>query len=881
MYPRLKTPALAWLLLLGLGCSGLGGAGGCGCGSCAAIPGGFPDALRQNNAVTAKITKSGLDALKVQLGQFVSGNGSNSIGYPVPCTDASQKINIGNFGLSYTLTIFACDLDNDFACTPADDSPALRVDEPPHGVSCSAMAAVKNIDITPTQAADGTVDVAVVLQVRVNTGKIYINAKASGLCNHLRCAIEYDSDERAPTEIPVSVRLKLRVDPAWKDILALDVVGLDEISKSVDVSELHVTAEPGSSCSFGCNLINADTVKQLLFKSLQGTISRNINNQMDRLKCLKCEPVTGACPQGTTCEASQGVCYSLYQPSNNPAQDKRACPPAKLGVEGRADLGPKLAAFGGPESAPLDAYVVAGGRNPDGSSSTRVQTGGIVLGMMGGTDAPQPSACVPPTPWVARAPQTPVDFDVEAVLDPPIGPFALGLALSDSFLDKALYDVWNDGAVCLNVDQRTSKLLSSGLFGTFIRTLPGLVHGEDVPMLIALRPHRAPNVVIGRGTTKPGPNGTQVPDDPLLTLQMDELSIDFYALVEERYSRLFSLVADVKLPLSLEFDPVAGTLQPVLGGLDALLTNVHAKNVELLGDDPAELEAVIPQIIGLVQPQLAGVIQPIALPALQGFKLDVVGARGAVKFATAPGYEHLALFTQLSLAPPPLVARTDTEARLVESRLPTGAEAFAGAQPVAVIQAHALGVHPRGAVWEYSYRVDGGLWSLWQTNDRLEVARPVLRLQGHHDIDVRARFSGSAASVDGSPARVPFAVDYDPPAVKLTFDPEAREVRTSAHDTVSADETLGFRYRVAGGAFGELGPAQLFALGDLGRQPSLEVEAVDEAGHVGRATFGEPGDQASQVPGRGAGEAGGGCSAVPASALAFLGLALRRRRGAR
>lgn len=890
MVRRSPGARAAWLLLLALGCSGLGNGGGCGCGSCEPIPGGFPASERQNNAVLAKLTKSGLGLLETQLGAFIQGNGGTNIGYPLQCTASGQRV----LGINFDLAL--CDLNHDFVCNSADAA-MPHPDEPPHGYACAAQAAITSLDLTPTQAADGTVDIAAVMNVKVNTGRLYVGIRApprtifgqqisnSG-CEDVRCSVEYDSDEVAPTEIPITARIKLKPDPNWGDILALEVLGLDDLGRSIDANEIHIESMPGGTCSVANSLglpgpdaicgsvLDSSLVKQLIVQALQSQITKTLKDQVDTLRCAPCEAGTRACPGGSYCK--NDLCYATGQ---DPDQDRRGCVPAKLGVEGRTNLGSSLASFGGPGSAVLDLSLVAGGRNPDGTSATRVQNGGVVIGLMGGSRTPEPSRCVPAVPWTARTPQGLLDFDAEATAASIPG-YSLGLSLGDNFLDKSMYDLWASGAVCLDVDRRVTSFLSSGLFGTFIRTLPGATHGEDVPMMISLRPRKAPNMVIGLGTTKPGPNGTTVPDDPLLTLQMDELYIDFYAFIEERYVRLFSLVTDVRLPLGLEFDASAGTIQPVLAGLDTLITNVHATNIELLSDDAADLEAVIPQIIGLVQPQLAGAIAPIALPAIQGARVSVKGARGAVKFANAPGYEHLALFAELAMGQP-LVARADTEATLTSSTIPTSDEAFHGASPTARIHARGLGVLPVGGRWQYSYRLDGGFWGPWQGSSVLDVSAPVLKLQGRHTIDVRARASGDTSTADLTPASVAFVVDYDPPQVALERASETNTVETRAHDAVTPEAALQFRYRIGAGEWSALGPARAFDLGSLGQDDVLEVVAIDEAGHAGRATFGQQAaDSLASVPMTPDNGGSGGCSAAQVSALALVALVasmLRRR----
>ncbi len=851
-----------WIVLAAfLGCSSMGS--GCSsCGGCTPIPGGFPLDQRQNNAATVKVTKSGLESLMQTVMQALGAGGTGQITYNLSCMAQSVPIYGG-----ISTTVYICDMDHDNSCDGATDSDtSSRQNEPGHGVDCQIIAKVDSISIAPTQNADGTVDVAVTLNAELNTGKIFIDTQSVPLlCSGgMRCSAEYDSS--AP--IPITAHVQLTVDSTWHDLLAANVTGLDDITKSLNPSDLTIASEPGTCTGLACSVLNNDSVKQALFSQLQGMLASKIDDQLDKFRCEACAS-DGSCPATSTCDSSLGVCYT--------DQSSRACPPREIGGEGRVDLGSYVASLGGPKSAPLDVYLVAGGRNPDGTPSVAAQTGGLVLGMMGGTRAPSPSLCAPPTKWTAPPPPTPMDFHAEAQTAPAIASYTMGLALSDNYLNKSFYDAWQSGLLCLDVSASTTSYLTSSLFGTFMPSLGELTHGQDVPMMVTLRPLTSPTVLIGRGTTKTGANGQQVPDDPLLTIQMKSLQIDFYAFIEERYTRLFSLVGDLKLPLSLDFDPSNNTVTPVLGDLSTLLTNLSVRHEELISDDPSAIEALIPQVIGLVQPALAGVLKPITLPAVQGFNIQILAARGSVPNASGPGYQHLALFTNLSQAQPDIV-RLDTRATLVGATMPSLDEARAGAQPLALVGAQAVGIHPADSGFEYDYRVDGGFWSEWQSSSDLRIAAPELALQGTHDIEVRARIAGESASADRTPAVVPFVTDYEPPDVRLALDPDTRTVETIAHDAVTPDDELAFRYRVAGAAWTPWDSPRTFALSQLGTNPSLEAEAKDTSGHIGRATFGIPAEQIGTPSKAPQSDSTGGCTSVPVAALALAGLLARKKR---
>lgn len=879
---------VSWAVVATLGCSA--GAGGCG-GCAEPIPGGFPPELRVNNAVSAKVSKDGLAFFESRVADIIGALAGQGLEFQVPCTDVSQHLYYEVLGypvVDTEIPIFACDHSTNWSCgdenagtsVPPQRDPTAPTSPPKR--QCQAAAVVKNLEINPTQASPSSpVDVEVKLALRVNTGAIPVAADLP-ICGTTRCEIEYDSNGSGSPDVPINVVLHLKLDPTYGDVLAFDVGNID-LDQIVDTADLKLSSTGSSVCDLACDLLDVDFVKDLLFGFLRGMLDTEVRNIIDGFRCRACT-TDRDCPGTSTCDGDMGVCFE-----GNP--DNRVCPPTLIGLEGRVKAGDMLAGFGGSTASLLDLYAVAGGRNPDTSPSVKAENGGIVIGLMGGTRAavrdnqgsvvaPGVAACVPARTFDRRPQPRPVNFDLEAQNATPsaggsVGNYELGLALSDNFLDQAMFDVYQSGLLCLNVDSSVSTFLSSSLFSTFLPSLGVLTGGRDVPMLIALRPKTAPEVIIGKGTTKEV-NGELVPDDPLLTIAMKQLQLDFYALIDDRFARLFSLRTDLNLPLSLEFG-VNNTVTPVLADLQSLVTNINAQNSEMLAENPQIVADLLDAIIGLVQPVLAGVLAPIELPSFSGFQLNIRDALGVLPYSSQAGHEHLALFADLKLAGMPYSATTDTQVSLVEKFVPERQALLTGARPRAVVDVVAQGLTPndfRG--WEYSYRVDGGLWSPWTRRTRIEVASPVLLLQGRHLVEVRSRQIGVKETEDLTPAGVVVEVDYEAPVVALRVDADRRVVVTEASDAVSRQDELRYSYRVSGGAWSSFGEAREFALDELGFNPSLEVEVVDAAGRKARTYFGEPGDQVGAPVT--SSEAAGGCASVGTSLLALGALAFLRRR---
>jgi len=868
-FTRARTAA-TWLLFAAIGCgSGAGGCGGCGgCEGCGggteAIPGGFDPALRASNAVVAELSPRAFDFLEEQVGVLVADQAGGSLSQGVPCTHSVQTIdNPIRFLPDINVDIFACDLDNNDQCTAADEDPALRADVPGHGRTCELAVAIDGVTVTPLQNTNGTVDVTIQVNIRVNTGRIPLRVSQSSI-GDVECYVEFDSDRNAPPTIPIKAVLRLSIDPATGDVLGFDLAQFDDLADAIDSNELTIEAAgSGSTDRFVCNALGSDLLKEQLFGQLSGPIEDEIRAQIDAVRCRACEETTNACPGASTCD--EGTCW----------YDRAAgrCPPPLLGMESRNRIA--MPGF----DALLDLSILAGGKNADGKPSHHAQGGALTLGLLGGSRAPEPAACVPHHRWAPRPVTPQPDFLAESAIPATDGTsladYALGLAVSDDFLDRLFHDAYHAGLICQDVDGATTGFLSTGLFTAFLPSLSQLTQGEDRPMLLSVRPRRPPSVVIGKGTVKPGPNGTPVPDDALLTIEMQELQIDFYALLEDRQVRLFSLTGDVRVPLSLEFDATANTVLPVIGDLSGLFANVVASNSDVLAEDPAALGQLLGSLISLAQGPLAEALQPIELPTeTNGISVAIRDARGVLPRQNGDGHAHLAMFASLETAPPsPLVARVDTSATLLDFHVPTLAGIRANERVSATVLASAVTQVRRTVHVEYSARVDRGLWSPWQRSARITLAADQFAIQGTHAIEVRARHAGAPSTTDVTPARIELPVDYEAPRVRLERVAGTLEVGTVAFDPGTPAERLSFRYRTANADWTGPGAARTFALDTLGSPPFLEVEVTDLAGHVTTSRFGAI-DPEVPVPDVEA----AGCASSPSSLLVLLVLAIRRRR---
>jgi len=399
----------------------------------------------------------------------------------------------------------------------------------------------------------------------------------------------------------------------------------------------------------------------------------------------------------------------------------------------------------------------------------------------------------------------------------------------------------------VTLDNKTTSFISSALFKTFLPSLGLVTGGKDVGMSILLRPTQPPSIRIGKGTNKTNSDGTISPDDALLTVNFKEMNLEFYGLVDERQVRLFTLQADLALPLGLRVGaaPNADQLTPVLGGLDTVLTNIKALNNEMLAEDPGVVRDLLGAAVRLAQPLLAGVLQPVTLPSVLGLKLSVGGIVGAVPISSdlaRDGYEHLAVYagvSQCSAANPCAPFNVKTEARISSRTLPADADEVRAHQvtPSVEIEAAALNTrHGRGG--EFSYRVDGGLWSPWTQGPRFRINDKMLLFQGRHSIEVTSREAGDDRTQDLQPVTLETFISYESPTAELVARADGAVV-TKAHSAAAAADKLLYSYRVGDqGGWTTPGPARVYTPAELSGS-ALHVTVSDEGGKAVVARFGK------------------------------------------
>ncbi len=460
----------------------------------------------------------------------------------------------------------------------------------------------------------------------------------------------------------------------------------------------------------------------------------------------------------------------------------------------------------------------------------------------------------------------PLSDDIRSDTTPGGIPSMVNFGVAESYLNHASFGIFDSGMLCIGATPALAQQLSTGFFSLAVPSLDAVAFPiEDSAIAMQLRPQTPPQITVGEA--------------PLLDVVLDDLEIDFYVFTRDRYVRFMTVKLDMTIPIDLQIDEAGIT--PSVG--DVGVAEVSVSNSRLLADDATDVAKTFEALVGIAVDMFIGGLNPFALPDLLGFTLDVPD--GGITMTESGGERFLSIFANLEFAAggaATFAPETTAELEALEID-PTAYDLGEGWQermPVAHLRFAAAAP---GDV-EYSYRVDGGTWSLWSPQDAVALDAPHFVFKGRHLVEVRSRLAGIPRSADPTPAEIPLLIDTRAPRVTLIPTDAGWEV--DAFDIVSPDEDLEVAWKIEGGEWSAWG-------GDLSLADLADVVAVrvrDEAGNVTETSSGEV---AGGIIRGGPSTTGGGTcscrvagSGGPSGAGILLGagllglVLLRRRRGA-
>ncbi len=432
--------------------------------------------------------------------------------------------------------------------------------------------------------------------------------------------------------------------------------------------------------------------------------------------------------------------------------------PEPAGIAGVMDLGALFAGVTPGASGKLEARLLPGGYAQFGG-------GGLSLGVITGlntdrdpsTRAPaldsEVARCVPPLPPpnFTAAPHSlpttprgtfalPMTPAFSGAPDPAVADLALGV--SETTFDLLGHHLVASGALCLGLGTNQVPQLTLGTFGLLVPSLAqlGTARRND-PLLLVLRPTRAVDFAIGDGSEA----------SPRLTLKVQNLEVDVYAFLFERYTRAFTMSATLDVGLNLELQQPAGqpvSIKPVLVGVSSSNVRLTVQNSELLREKPADLARALPIVFDLLTPAL-GDLPSFALPSFAGFSLQNLRL-GKV---TTSNDSFLSLVAELGTPPAPAGARSAlaaaaadplvAHARVRAVEVPAIEDVRSavvgepGALPKVVLEVDTT--DGAGRALEWSWRLGAGMWRPYRGGQPLVLEDRAFAFQGDYELGVMAR----------------------------------------------------------------------------------------------------------------------------------------------
>lgn len=620
-----------------------------------------------------------------------------------------------------------------------------------------------------------------------------------------------------------------------------------------------------------------------------------IEDQIGAISCRGCE-TNADCGTGATCGGG-GVCNYPGKPFG------QLCQGLQLGMDAGVDATGLLQSIDPGASAALGLGAWLGSVNANPSQ-------GIGFGARLGSAASPSSLCVParPSPLTAsnscrNGKNCPL-FSVLEEGEVESGanlkdPFHIGIAIAQGGLNQLLWSVYDSGALCLSIGGDSDAIpgldmLNTDLIGVLVGSLSSLTNGKQ-PIMIQLRPEQEPRLNLKKHRNQ----GAE------MDLFIPKIGLDFYTVVDQRYARIFTLTADIKLPLGVMATNVSGTtqLQVAIGELADVIDpeTVKVTNVDMISK--SEVEALVAGLPGLID-GLAGdllgddLIPPIEIPEMMGFSLNLVGP-GLTVLEESGTPAALGIFATLGFASEsggglhtnlepeitdlridvrdPLELRADMAAR----RQAGGHFTYQELMPSVEVDMAVTGIADEV---EYAYSINRGPWTFWKEGPTLQIDRPMLANENKYDVRITARRAGDPNSGSKTHAEFSFVNDYTAPTAQLVAD--GSRVIVDAEDNVYDTNELTMRTRFNSGTWSEstpIHPIDIEAQLSERERVVVDVMVEDPSGNsrMVRRAFGEK--KAPVAAASSGGSTAEGCSSSEGkggllAAIALMGLLFVRRR---
>ncbi|MBN2693410.1 proprotein convertase P-domain-containing protein [bacterium] len=848
------------------------GEAGAGCGGYELIPGGYRSQAENPvlpKSAQVRLTSGLFDYLETRLNTILSKFASEFLTTPDGNNPRMKFCVTPMYGTQNVLidlpygVCSSCHDDNKTSCTNT-------VKECNNGTTegCEVIMTLKNFQLVPTSDGNNADRLRASGEILIHDSvkfAVDMNPLASG---YTTCDMAIHSNENGSSDVPVKVDVDFILlnnsDP--KSEITIKVVDFEM------QLENHLYFEnPECDGSVGETILG--WVKGMILDSameqIETTITSLIDEVSDTMLCSRCipdysdnlrgtyhcatnAPATAYC--GTGCSTSDdcssnftcqsGFCVSTTSCDSDEdctmaskcelstrrcveapfcMETENACWEQRLGFEGRLDAMSLTDMFLETKTQSwLNFYFNAG-------EYAKAENSGLSVGILGGLKGDW-NPCVSPSGKTFNATVPKLTTLTQNQFGNSQN-YHVGIGLSQYLLNQGLTNIYDSGALCLDLDHNISEFLGTSTFSLLIPSLNDMTGGENNSVMIAIRPKGTPIVSFGNGTVDE--NGDPVVDDALINLSIgglnpnnpdDGLQLDFYAFIDERYVRILSAMVDLRIGANLDIDSQYN-LVPVLPqfklGENGHIRNIRIFNNEILRESSTSLETSLPAVIELALNMMPLGFDPIALPSFMGFGVRILDVVKEVQ-GTGETSNFIAIYGDL-MVDDARKNRVDINISNSEIIAPTIKEMRSGVSPT-----YTLFIDANQNNVEYQYKIDNGYWSTFKKTNKLTISSAIFMLQGEHKIEVRGRVIGQPETLSKTITKK-FVVDSFSP--KSTMELQNNKIIINSTDNVTKNSNLLYSININNSGWSEYKKIDSIKIHESNEHILVELKTKDENGN--------------------------------------------------
>ncbi len=526
------------------------------------------------------------------------------------------------------------------------------------------------------------------------------------------------------------------------------------------------------------------------------------NPDTETYKCEKgfCDKNSGNCVVSPYCMETENQCWKQ-----------------KLGVDGRIDIMAMLSSFIETTSHSwMNFYLNLG-------HYAKSQSNGMTIGVLAGTSSDFNPCVTPSNKEFNKIIPEITMFNSNELNGQP---YHIGLGISQYFFNQFLDSAYNGGALCLDIDSKVSSMITTDLFGLLIPSINNLTSKVNSALMIAIRPKKAPFIKIGPGNTNA--NGDIIIDQALLNVKINDLDLDFYAFLNDRYVRIFTTTVDLNLGINLDLD-AEGKLIPVLAPIKfstedeaGALSNLRVSNSEILRETDTDIAELLPGVVEMAMGMIPLNFDPIALPSFMGFGIDIKDITQITEGNDDETKNFIGIFADILIGVEEPQNITLNNIILEQKTIPRIKNLRKGKKVSYTFKINS----DLGSNIEYQYRINKGFWTTFKKGNIVKIDNPILKLQGKYNIDIRARKIGETKTLSKIITKT---VIVDAISPKISIKQAKNTIKINAKDNI----TNNVKYFVStdNSPYTEYNKAPNIKIPANKQSMLVKVKTIDESGN--------------------------------------------------